>query len=106
MPGATSMESSESRLSQALRSYARQHGFTLGDDAAQYIVGRAVANIQRDAFDDQQREQAVQAAISALPELERAITRQTANRVFLRPNEVRELRNGCTDVPYPWNVCD
>jgi hypothetical protein len=106
MPGEASRESNESRLNEALRSYAQLHGFTLGDDAAQYIVARAIANIHRDAFNDQQRDEAVQAAISALPELERAITRRTANREFLQRDAVRELRNGCAGMPYPWNICD
>jgi hypothetical protein len=108
MPGeksTASRESRVSRLSQELYSYALRHGFILGDDAAQYIVGRVIANIHRDALNDEQRDKAVQAAIRALPELERAITRRTANRVFMDPESVMELRNDGTDIPYPWNIC-
>jgi len=96
----------ETRLNDALRAYALQHGFMLGEDAARYVATRAAANIRRTAFNDQQRDEALRAAIRALPELERAITRRTANREFLAANAVLALRNGCEDVPYPWNVCE
>ena len=93
----------ESTLYQALTAYARDRGFRLGEEAARHAVDNAVANIQRRAFDDDQRQAALQQAIGALPQLERAITAMTASRAFPDRNSVQALRESCKDVPYPWN---
>src|SRR5262249_41533667 len=87
----------------ALTDYAKKSGYSLGEEAAQYLVDQAIQNIYRLNDDESKRLSAAQDAIKVetLGTLKQAVAGQTSSTSFPDRNSVVRIMKVC-DGPYPW----
>lgn len=99
----TFRDSISTMLSGGLTAQAKMEGFQIEDSAVDFIVKRAVGNIERSTSDEASQYKAAVRAISDLPKFFARLKRQSAYRQYSTETAAAAaIRTLTTDCIYPW----